>query len=95
MNENIVRFIIEDWMSNRLGEYATLYDLEVARDEIVGNDKEVKQAREFLHMVENQLADEAITKAVKDAVEQLEDQVYEDMYMFGLDADGNVVPIDW
>lgn len=95
LNKDIVTFVIEDYAGNELGRYETLEELEDDMDKIVANDKEVKQAKAYLAMVDKYLYDPEIIESAEEAIIQLETLVREELFLYGLNKDNEEVGIQF
>ena len=77
MNENVVLYVLEDWMSNEIGTYKTLDEAE---------------DKKFSFVYSNQ---EYINASTEEDKEDIENGILDDLYIYGLDKDGNKVPVQF
>ena len=76
LNKGIVRFVLKDWMGNLINEYDTLDEAEEAIQGVMDNDGELQALKKSEVFSE-------------DEVEEFEDGIREDLYIYGYDDEGN------
>ena len=95
LNKGVVVYVLSDWMGKEMGRYSTLDAAEERIDEITRTDKEVRALNHRIDHLADMGNKEHEIEQLELLLEELTDGIREDLYIMGLDNNGNDIIVEF